>query len=44
MGTCIRSFKEYLIADTIWDEEFYVGAISIFFTKVMSLIDEAKKK
>lgn len=44
MGTCIKSFKEYLTIDTNHDEEFYVGDVSTFVTKVMSLTDEAKKK
>lgn len=45
IGTsCIWFFKDYLIVDTNWDEEFYVGALSTFGTKVMSLIDEARKK
>lgn len=44
MGTGIQSFKEYLTINTNRDEEFYVGVMSTFVTKVMSLTDKAGKK
>ena len=44
MGTRIRSFKEYLTTDTNQDEEFYVGAMSAFVTKVMSLTNDTRQK
>lgn len=43
MGTCIGYFNEYLIVDKNRDEGFSLSTISKFVTKVMSLIDEAKK-
>jgi hypothetical protein len=39
VGTHIRSFKQYLTANTNLDEVFYIGAMPTFVTKVMSLID-----
>ena len=44
IGTHVCSFKEYLTSDINRDEEFYVGVVSTFVARVMSLTNEAIKK
>lgn len=44
IGTRICSFKEYLASDINYDKKFYVGVVSTFVARVMSLTHEARKK